>query len=302
MNRTRARLLKAGTRMSGPVIYWMSRDQRVQDNWALHYSQEIALQQHVPVAVIFCIVPRFLGATIRHYGFMLEGLREVEKNLAEKNIPFQLLFGSPEEHIPAFIEQQRAGTLVTDFDPLRMKQTWKADVAKKVTCSFYEVDAHNIVPCWLASPKQEYAAYTFRPKMKRVLPQFLVEYPTLRTHPHEWSETLDATDWKGVENFLAIDQTVPEVTWLKPGDAAAHQTLRDFLANKLPLYPDQRNDPNKDVLSNLSPYLHFGQISAQRVALAVQRSDAPPDAKAAFLEELIVRRELSDNYCFYNSD
>ncbi len=91
---------------------------------------------------------------------MLKGLREVEKNLAPKSIPLYLLAGSPEEHIPEFIERNHGGALVTDFDPLRIKRNWKEDVAKQITCPFYEVDAHNIVPCWIASPKQEYAAYT----------------------------------------------------------------------------------------------------------------------------------------------
>jgi len=301
MNRKRTRLLNAGTRTPGPVIYWMSRDQRVKDNWALLFAQEVALQQHVPVAVIFCLVPRFLNATMRQYGFMLKGLRDVEKDLAEKSIPFQLLFGSPEEQIPACIERYRAGTLVTDFDPLSIKRRWKAAVANKISsCPFYEVDAHNIVPCWLASPKQEYAAYTFRPKVNRSVPEFLDEsYAKLQEHPHEWRDAV-ANDWDSIVKALPGDQTVPEVTWLQPGEAAAEQVLHAFLEQKLPVYLDQRNDPNKAVLSNLSPYLHFGQISAQRVALAVQRSDAPPDSKAAFLEELIVRRELSDNYCFYN--
>jgi deoxyribodipyrimidine photo-lyase len=299
MNRNRARLLKAGTRTSGPVIYWMSRDQRVRDNWALLCSQEIALQQHAPVAVIFCVVPRFLDASVRQYGFMLKGLREVEKDMAEKNIPFLLLYGSPEEQIPTFIEKHRAGTLVTDFDPLSIKRTWKAAVATKISCPLYEVDAHNIVPCWLASPKQEYAAYTFRPKLKRAVPEFLDEYSKLQEHPHEWRDVV-ANEWDSIVKTLPVDQTVPEVNWLKPGEAAAQQILHEFLEQKLPVYPDQRNDPNKAVLSNLSPYLHFGQIAAQRVALDVHRSDTPPDSKAAFLEELIVRRELSDNYCFYN--
>ena len=79
----------------GPVLYWMSRDQRVQgklkhsnitdywlyttDNWALIYAQKLAKKVRVPLCVCFCLVPSFLGATIRHYGFMLKGLQEVEK-------------------------------------------------------------------------------------------------------------------------------------------------------------------------------------------------------------------------------
>lgn len=218
----------------------------------------------------------------------------------EKHIPFYLLIGSPEEGIPKVVENNNVGALVTDFDPLRIKRAWKKMVADDINCPFYEVDAHNSVPCWIASPKQEYAAYTFRPKIKGALPEFLDEYPVLHKHPHEWQEPVSTTDWDSVVKTLHVNQTIPEVKWLKPGEKAAHRVLRDFLENKLSLYPEQRNDPNKEGLSNLSPYLHFGQISAQRVAIEVHNCVAPPQSKEAFLEELIVRRELSDNFCFYN--
>ena len=131
----------------------MSRDQRTQDNWALLFSQELSQQEKVPLAVVFCLVPQFLGATFRQYAFMIQGLAEVEQNLAEKNIPFHLLVGSPEVKLPEFLHKYGAGCLVTDFDPLRLKRRWKEAVAKKLDIPFFEVDAHNIVPCWVASDK-----------------------------------------------------------------------------------------------------------------------------------------------------
>jgi deoxyribodipyrimidine photo-lyase len=300
MNRKRVRTLKDGGKNKSPIIYWISRDQRVHDNWALLFSQELALQQKVPLAVIFCVVPQFLGATMRQYSFMLSGLQEVEKSLSEKGIPFRVLIGTPEEEILKVLEEYHASVLVTDFDPLRIKRVWKDRVMNNCDCRFYEVDAHNIVPCWIASPKQEYAAYTFRPKIKRALPEFLDEYPQLQEHHYELPGGVSTIDWKSIVKTLHVDHANPEVKWLTPGENAAHHLLVDFLRNKLSLYPKQRNDPNRDGISNLSPYLHFGQISAQRVAREVQKSDVSPQLKEAFLEELIVRRELSDNFCFYN--
>ena len=87
------------------------------------------------------------------------------------------------------------------------------------------------------------------------------------------------------------------MSWIKPGESGASKTLRNFLETKLSRYETDRNDPNRNGQSNLSPYLHFGQIGASRVALEVMQS--MQDA-GAFLEELIVRRELSDNFCYYN--
>jgi deoxyribodipyrimidine photo-lyase len=299
----RVRILKKGSPGTGPVVYWMSRDQRVADNWALIFAQELALERKVPLAVVFCLVPAFLGATIRHYGFMLKGLREVETRLGELGIPFFLISGEPGLEIPRFLVEHRVRSLVTDFDPLRLKGGWKGRVADRVELPVHEVDGRNIVPCWIASSKQEFAAYTLRPKIRRVLPDFLTEFSTLQRHPIPWKGAVPQTEWARIEGSLQVDRAVPEVEWLMPGEMAARAVLHRFLQTRLSLYPERRNDPTKDGVSHLSPYLHFGQISTQRVALEVRRQErVKVEAREAFLEELIVRRELSDNFCFYNPD
>jgi deoxyribodipyrimidine photo-lyase len=300
MKKERVRVLQEGSEGSGPVVYWMSREQRVSDNWALFFSQQLALQKKTPLMVMFCLVPGFLGATIRQYGFMLKGLQEVKKDLSAKNIPFILLQGLPEHEIPKFIIQKRISALVMDFDPLRVKKGWKNTVIKKTSVPAFEVDAHNIIPCWAASPKREFAAYTFRPKVKRLLSDFLDKIPSLQKHPFSSNEKNQQIDWKAIEKNIKADRSVPQVDWLESGQRAAHQILDRFIAHKLSAYDQRRNDPNKDGQSHLSPYLHFGQISAQRVALEVQRVKTSANNREAFLEELIVRRELSDNFCFYN--
>ena len=85
----------------------------------------------------------------------------------EKNISFFLLTGSPESEIPRFVRNYGVGALIADFDPLHIKREWKESVKDAIDIPFYEVDARNIVPCWIASPKQEYGAYTLRPKIRR---------------------------------------------------------------------------------------------------------------------------------------
>jgi deoxyribodipyrimidine photo-lyase len=107
MNQKRIRTLQSDKKRVGPIVYWMCRDQRVNDNWALLFSQESALKQKVPLTVVFCLVPQFLGTTIRQYDFMLKGLQELEKNLTEKNIPFYMLTGSPEEELPNFVSEYK---------------------------------------------------------------------------------------------------------------------------------------------------------------------------------------------------
>ncbi len=300
INEKRIRILQTGSETSGPVVYWMSRDQRVHDNWALLFAQKIAAEKKLPLAVVFNLVPDFLEATIRQYGFMLKGLKELEHELELFNIPFFLTIGKPEEEIPKFIRRLNASILVTDFDPLRIKRIWKRDVAKKIQIPIYEVDAHNIVPCLHVSNKMEFAAYTIRPKINKALLEFMDEFPPIKKMKM-CEISSDKIEWKKILETLQIDFSIQEVDWLKPGEKLALNCLNDFLENKFEHYHELRNDPTKDGQSNLSPYLHFGQISAQRVALETQRFNGNKESEKSFLEELIVRRELSDNFCYFNS-
>ncbi len=286
----------------GPVVYWMQRDQRVQDNWALLYAQECAIKANVPLVVLFNLVPVFGNTTLRHYNFMFGGLQEVEKELDVLNIPFILLQGNPNETIARYIEEHSVGHLVTDFNPLRFTDVWREKVAKKIPVQFSEVDAHNIIPCWIASPKEEFAAYTFRPKVHRLLPEFLTAFPKVATQKLQPVKKFEKINWNSVLEDIDTNRTVVPVSWLSPGITNAKKMLKDFTENKLDAYPRKRNDPNENHLSHLSPYLHFGQIGAQSIALKIQNADAKKDCKDTYLEELIVRRELADNFCFYNSN
>jgi len=279
----------------------MSREQRARDSWPLLFAQGLAREAGEPLAVVFCLAPRFLGAAMRQYGFMLDGLKEAEAALGKKDIPMFVLTGEAPQVLPGFIRKSGAGAVVTDFDPLRIKRRWKEEVMGGTEVPFYEVDGHNIVPCWLASPKQEFAARTLRPRIKAALPEFLDDFPALRRHPAKWKARPPATDWRALRRGLRADGRVAEVGWLRPGEGAAMRALRRFIRKGLARYGELRNDPSAGGQSGLSPYLHFGHLSAQRAALEASRSAAPEGAREAFLEELIIRRELSDNYCFYNS-
>ena len=286
---------------NGAVLYWMQRDERVHENWALLYAQEQADKRKVPLYVVFNLVPSFGEAPLRAYDFLLRGLEEVEKELARFNIQLLVPTGQPEDTIPDLISSHNIGEIVTDFNPLRTPRQWKENVANKITIPLTIVDAHNIIPCFIASDKQEFAAYTFRPKIHRQLKQYLV--PFHQVTKHKWNTTpLYTNDWSALQKTLRIDTSVPPVDWLQPGEKAAKKVLMQFIVSKLPTYSEKRNNPNEDAQSNLSPYLHYGHISAQYVALEVSNERGiPKDSKEAFLEELIVRKELADNYCYYNN-
>jgi deoxyribodipyrimidine photo-lyase len=282
----------------------MQRDQRAEDNWALIYAQEMAIERKQPLIVIFCLVESFLGAAERHYRFMLKGLSYIKKDLEKYSIPFYFLQGEPSTVIPAFIAETGASALVTDFNPLRMTMQWRTKVNAKLIIPFFEVDAHNIVPCRFVSDKQEFGARTLRTKISRLLPDFLVPFPELVRHPFDSQliENITAHTPLLLKEKGPGDEATNEKGQGDEADGEAFKKLDLFLNNKLEKYHLTRNFPELDGQSNLSPYLHFGQLSAQRIALEVQSAHAPAEAKSAFLEELIVRRELSDNYCLYNPD
>ncbi len=298
----RIHLLNREDERDGPVVYWMSRDQRADDNWAVLHAQELALERRQPLAVLFTLAPSFLGATLRQYGFMLRGLAETARRFERLHIPFFIHRGEPVGELRTFVEQYRVGLVVSDFDPLRVKRAWREEAARSCGVPVFEVDSHNIVPCRFVSHKQEYGAHTLRPKLLRLLPEFLVEFPLLVPHPHAWPAAPPQPDPPALIHGLSLDRDVPEVGGVVPGETGGRERLRDFIDQGLAGYDQRRNDPGTPGQSGLSPWLHFGQLSPQRVALETVKRHFSSPSSEAFLEQLIVRRELSDNFCLYNQD
>lgn len=321
--------------IGGPIVYWMNRDIRAHDNWALLYAEELAVKNKVPLLVIYNLDPSFLGGGLRQYVFKIGALESVEQELKEHNIRFYLVEGKEtEKDMVKFISEVSASVVVTDFSPLKLQRKWSSYIAKNIKVPMFEVDAHNIVPCFIASDKQEFGAYTLRPKLYRLLPEFLDKFPKLKIHSHNFNNrnaNKYLPDWEKIkkdieknETIKAIDKTTAPIDWIKPSHTSANKLLSHFINHKLENYADNRNDPNQDAQSNLSPYLHYGILGSQTIALAIIKHIAKPieyildeiknkakidkenlnliDHAGAFLEELIVRKELSDNFCFYNEN
>jgi deoxyribodipyrimidine photo-lyase len=302
--------------MEGAILYWMNRDQRVSDNYALLFAEKLAKEKNVPLLVLYNLVPGFLGGSFRSHVFKIKGLEVVEKNLKEKNISFFLVSGEKtEEDILKFVNKEKIGAVVTDFSPLKISIKWEKFLKQKLEVPFFVVDTHNIVPCWLASQKQEFGAHTLRPKIYKIIPDFLEEIPKL-SKQKSYSVKTPQIHWKKIIDDFK-DKSIPEASWITPGETHAKKALKKFLDNDLNSYGKNRNDPNEKGQSNLSPYLHYGHISAQRIALEIlkktnkkiesvlnnKKNGAKNETsdEEAFLEELIIRKELSDNFCFYNS-
>ncbi|MHA2392095.1 MAG: deoxyribodipyrimidine photo-lyase [Promethearchaeota archaeon] len=286
-------------KIDGPIVYWMSRDQRMEDNWALIYAQELALTKNQPLIIIFCLQLEFLNAEARMFDFMIDGLEILENNLEQLNIPFLILKGDPRVVVKDFLEKNRIGGLIADFSPLRLKRKWVEELKSELKISFMEIDAHNIVPCWIASDKKEYAAYTLRSKIRKLLPEFLTEFPKIKKHQYIWENHLHDNNWNNLRKSIYANFSKHKLNWIKSGEYEARIALNKFIKGKLKNYTKERNDPNKDGTSNLSPYLHFGQIASQRVVLESSKILELRTLKGSFYDEIIVRKELSDNFCYY---
>jgi len=290
------------------VSYWMFRDQRIDDNWALICAQKFALQHKCPLYVTFFLMSHYSVAGTRQYEFLLGGLQQVEKQCQKLGIQFHLELGYAKDLIVEYCEENEIDFVVADFCPLRDPLSWVEEAGRKLkkkNIPLYQVDAHNIVPVWITSNKQEFAARTIRPKIHNNLKDFLTEIPALQKHPYQPEQAAELTDWDKAWGHLKIDTSVKPVAWARPGTINGYRMLYEFITQRLKRYDDDRNLPTKHALSCLSPYYHFGQLSVQRAILCLTTKEVKSKASKAvdaYVEECVVRRELSDNFCFYCPD
>jgi len=297
----RSRELIASGFKGNCVLYWMVRDKRVNDNWALLKAQNIALNHRAPLIVCFHYYGTYKDANIRQYKFLLDGLRETQQRLNELQIHFYLIRGRCHIELPKFIEKHKVGHLVTDFSPLKVYKRRLKKVINRISIPITQVDTHNIIPVWEASDKKEFSAYTIRSKIKKLLPDYLLEIPKIKKHLIVIKTKKHEIAWNKITDSLNVNIEIKPLDWINPGEKSAMKLL-EKLKTSLEGYNNSRNDPTINKLSNLSPYFHYGHISPQRVALEIIKSELQPEDKKAFLEEMIVRRELADNFCHYEKD
>ena len=287
---------------NGGVVYWMQRDRRSNNNWALLHAQNIAIRLKAPLTVFYSLNGNFSDANNRQYGFLLKGLVDTIKELKKYKIPFHIRRGDANSSIKKYISKANTGYLVTDFSPLRVYKNRVAKLVSAINIPFEIVDAHNIVPTWAVSEKQEFAAHTLRRKIHLLLDEFMHPIPKIIPHPFlDKKNEYEQFKPNVILKNLRIDNSVQEISWLKPGEQNGIKVLQSFIRDRFDISGELRNNPTKNNLSNLSPYLHYGQISAQYIANEINNLE-DSDGKNNFLEQLIVRRELAENFCFYNKN
>ncbi|KGE72428.1 deoxyribodipyrimidine photo-lyase [Spirochaeta lutea] len=315
---------------SGPVLYWMQAAQRIRHNYALGYSIELAAKKQVPLVVVFCLTA-FPEANLRHYWFMWQGIRETAANLSDLGIPLVIYHGHPEDCIPGLARRLDASAVVTEKAYLRTPRHWRSAIYPALDCQAVEVESEVVVPLHLASTKEAYSAASIRRRVTSMWNHYISDYelpspaglPSLGDSlPDRLEEATNArslqpssiTQPDQLASLLGLSPTPGISPVFQGGATQAQAHLDHFLNTGLHRFAQDRSDPSLGVQSNLSPYLHFGQISPVDAALQAsqfwkgpqnrrfnpQLQAVPLEPLDAFLEELIVRRELSFNYVYYN--
>lgn len=368
---------------SSVVIYWMQRDVRTLDNWALLYAQHLAQHIGVPLHVMHVLPPPpppaavtttgdddddnderregpaplvRLRMTERYGSFLLGGLEAVHNELATQDVPLHIVRPRSADHrmVAQSIQEQvfqredcSPVVIICDMSPLRHIRQWmespylhnqilsttnnkKSNNNKKKTggsnppttassIPVWQIDAHNVVPVWYASPKREVGARTLRSKLNKLvqdclqykdygqnrIPQFVGNtdhHPTMKVGTTTTSKD-DKFKYDEYKSFLQWDETVGTVDWAKPGTDGALARFNEFITKGLPQYDKLRNDPNygTKICSSLSPWLNFGHVGFATLLRKLQPKEHNRDSagKQSFIEEGFVRKELSDNFLWY---
>lgn len=285
------------------VLYWMQTAQRVSFNHALEYAKEEANRLNKPLLVYFGLMDDYPEANARHYYFMLEGLVEIKKELQKKGIQFLVSHISPEEGALSLAE--KASLLITERSYLRVEKAWKRKVSEKISCQMVEVETNVMVPVDVVSEKEEYSAATIRKKIEREIPNYalplgnrLVDIPSLHIIASIPAFTFTTAD-EALSRLSLSQEVLPVPEYFRGGHDEALRHFELFKQIKFEGYAEHRNNPVEDYGSNLSPYLHFGQISPLEIYLSLL--DYHSENKRVFLDELIIRRELAINFVEHNA-
>ena len=284
------------------VVYWMQRAQRGIDNAALDTAVAAANALGKPVVVFLAPVPFYPHANLRHYRFLARGIPDIAAALSKRNIGF-VLRRFPDHSLLRFCNEVNPALVIGDENPMREPEAWRQRAAKKLKVPLWTVEADVIVPSKLLE-KAQYAAHIIRPRLQARLQQFLVPARNPRASvPWKKPKQLPSLDpTVDITEGWTLDRSASTVSTWRGGATEALRLLEDFVQRKLCGYATQRNKPETDHTSRLSPYLHFGHISPITVALAVEKSDAPNADKEAFLYQIITWRELAVNLVRFNPD
>jgi deoxyribodipyrimidine photo-lyase len=286
------------------IIYWMSHSHRANFNHSLEFAIELSNQSGKPLFVYFPITDKYKHSNARYYKFMLDGILEAKKSVEERGIKFAI--EKVNDIKQRIIElSENAYALITDKAYLKYYRKLNKYIADRLDVPVYEIESDVCVPVEIASDKQEPYAFTFRKKIYSLFDKYIIELkpraPKIKSVSFDFGiEEITFNNSLEIFNILNIDKSV-SLSPFVGGYSQARKYLEEFIEKKLHRYKEFRSHPELDYQSNLSPYLHFGQISPIEVVLEVLSKYGRNDENVdSFFNELIVWRELARNFCYYN--
>lgn len=304
--RDRVRALNAAPEAPGApfVLLWLQGQRRLRQNLAYSHAQRRANELGRPLVVYEGLRHDYPYASDRLHRFVLEGAKDNAADAARRGLAYAFYLQRPGDPRGALHRlAARAAVVVTDWLPTFIHPAQTQALARRCPVRVEVVDAAGVAPL-AVSPKLEVAARTLRPKLRKVLPALLQRIPEPAAEAAaprrlDWGfdPLPEGADLDALCASLPLDHAVRPVPGERGGTRAALARLAAFVRERLPGYAEGRNEPAGDRASRLSAHLHFGHLGALEVALAARGSEAPPADREAFLEELIVRRELALNLC-----
>jgi deoxyribodipyrimidine photo-lyase len=326
------------------VLYWMTACRRVGWNFAMDRAVAWAVQLKQPLLVVEVLGCGGRWQSDRHHAFVLQGMADNARRLQGKPVAYRPLVerkaGEAEAVLAALAAH--ASVVVTDDFPLPVAgdpaasspafhTAWAASGSR-----IERIDGNGLLPV-RAADRAYPTAFAFRRFLQKTLPDWLLEAPRAdplsraklpalgrlppdmaRCWPTASAGLLSASP--DALRALPIDHSVEPVE-APGGTTAARRALDRFLKHRLPRYTDERNEPDSDTASGLSPYLHHGHVSPFEIFDALGRREGwSPDklaekadgrregwwgmsaAAESFLDELVTWRELGFNFCAFRDD
>jgi deoxyribodipyrimidine photo-lyase len=281
------------------ALLWLHGQRRIRNNLAFAHAQRAANELGRPLVVYEGLRNDYPYASARFHRFVLEGAADTATDCEAQGVAYAFFLQTPRS--PRGVLHglaARAALVVADWLPHFVHPAQATALAARASCRVEAVDAAGVAPLAFF-PRAEVAARTLRPKLLRLLPQLLQPIPRVparatRKRRFDWG----FDPWTGAPDAgvqtSGVSMEVPPAA-VRGGRAAGLRRMKEFLRSQLTGYAEERNDPAADRTSGLSPYLHFGHVGAAEIALAAQKTGGPPADLDAFLEELLVRRELAYN-------
>jgi len=280
------------------VLYWAQAARRLRSNLGLEHAIARANALRLPVVVYEALRPDYPYANDRIHSFVLDGVRQNRLDAEARGLRYLFFLPRSTGEARGVVRRlaSRARLAVTDEYPTFILRDQTRAFAARAPVAVELVDGNGLLPM-RAMPKEQYAAKQFRDRAWKLLDRYGTRVYDAKAR-HFFKGDMEVDETLHPIASCDIDHSIAPVA-TRGGRDAALARLDSFVRDGLAGYATLRNRSAKHT-SGLSPYLHFGHIGIHEIAGRVLDAEAPAEDVDSFLEEAVIRRELSFNMCFFN--